>query len=366
MKPIRYTLSFCFALLFISCSTDSEDKEEDKTVILETREAYFPPIGSDAWETLTMKELNWNEAAVQPLLDYLESKDTKAFLVLKDGRMVLESYFNGSDAADNNAWNSAGKTLTAMTIGIAQEEGFLSLEDSSAEFLGAGWSGLTPTQQNNIRIRNHLTMTTGLDYTVENNFCTDADCLQYLNEPDTYWFYHQGTYTVLDQLVTTAVGQNLTRYFNQKIRNRIGMQGTFVELGFNNVYFSTARSMARFGILNLNRGVWDGTPILGDSDYFDAMTTTSQQLNPAYGYLYWLNGKNNYRIPASEEEFTGKLIPNAPDDLYAGLGANDQKLYVVPSQKLVVIRMGNDASESNLGPSSFDDELWGLINNVID
>lgn len=94
------------------------------------------------------------------------------------------------------------------------------------------------------------------------------------------------------------------------------------------------------------------------------MTSTSQNLNPAYGYLYWLNGKDTYRIPTSEEEFTGKLIPNAPDDLYAGLGANDQKLYVVPSQKLVVVRMGGDASESNLGPSSFDDELWGLINKV--
>lgn len=278
--------------------------------------------------------------------------------------MVIESYFNNSDATDNNAWNSAGKTVTAMMIGIAQEEGFLSINDSSSAYLGAGWSSLTPEQEESITIRSHLTMTTGLDYTVENNFCTDVECLTYLNEPETYWFYHQGTYSVLDALLTNAVGQSSSVYFNQKVRNKISMQGAYVNLGFNKVYFSTARSMARFGILNLNQGIWDGTPILENSNYFTAMTSTSQNLNPAYGYLYWLNGKNSYRIPASETEFSGKLIPNAPDDLYAGLGANDQKLYVVPSQQLVVVRMGGDASESNLGPSSFDDELWELINQV--
>ena len=144
------------------------------------------------------------------------------------------------------------------------------------------------------------------------------------------------------------------------------MNGSFVSVGFNNLYFSTARSMARFGILNLNNGIWDGETVLSDTDYFEAMTTTSQDENPAYGYLYWLNGKDSYRLPGSEETFTGKLIPNAPDDLYAGLGANDQKLYVVPSQNLVVIRMGSAAGESNLGPSSFDDVLWGLLNDLMD
>lgn len=361
MKQFYFLGLILLSLWLSGCSSNPGDGTGTPADGLEI---YFPPIGSDEWERITLNELDWNEEQLQPLLDYLESKDTKAFLVLKNGRMVIESYFNDSDATDNNAWNSAGKTLTAMMIGIALEEGFLSINDSSSAFLGAGWSSLTPEQEENITIRSHLTMTTGLDYTVENNFCTDVECLTYLNEPETYWFYHQGTYSVLDDLLTNAVGQSSSVYFNQKIRNKIGMQGAYVNLGFNKVYFSTARSMARFGILNLNRGIWDGTPILENSNYFTAMTSTSQNLNPAYGYLYWLNGKNSYRIPASETEFSGKLIPNAPDDLYAGLGANDQKLYIVPSQQLVVIRMGGDASESNLGPSSFDDELWGLINEV--
>ena len=143
------------------------------------------------------------------------------------------------------------------------------------------------------------------------------------------------------------------------------MDGNWLQLGFSNVYYSTARSMARFGLLNLNEGSWNGNPILGNSGYFSAMTNTSQDLNKAYGYLWWLNGKESFRVPASEVQFPGKLIPNAPDDLIAGLGKDDQKLYVIPSKGLVIVRMGDDAAETLLGPSSFDNELWEKINAVI-
>ena len=70
-------------------------------------------------------------------------------------------------------------------------------------------------------------------------------------------------------------------------------------------------------------------------------------------------------MPGTEELYPGKLIPNAPDDLIAGLGAFDQKLYVVPSKGLVIIRMGDSANEDELGPSTFDNDLWGKINAVI-
>jgi CubicO group peptidase (beta-lactamase class C family) len=89
-------------------------------------------------------------------------------------------------------------------------------------------------------------------------------------------------------------------------------------------------------------------------------------MNPSYGYLYWLNGKESFRVPGSEIQFNGKLIPNAPNDLYAGLGKNDQKLYVVPSEELVVVRLGDDAGETLLGPSSFDNDLWEFLNDLMD
>ena len=208
-------------------------------------------------------------------------------------------------------------------------------------------------------------MTTGLDYTVPENFCTDKECFLYKNEPGTYWYYHQGAYTVLDQIISGAVGQEYKDYFNAKIRDKIGMQGSWIKTGYLNLYFSTARSMARFGLLNLNKGYWDTTAILSDQDYFTNAINTSQNLNPSYGYLYWLNGKSDFKLPGSEEVYQGKLIPLAPDDLFSGLGAFDQKLYIVPSQGLVIVRMGDAANSEELGPTQFDNELWGKINDVI-
>ena len=78
-----------------------------------------------------------------------------------------------------------------------------------------------------------------------------------------------------------------------------------------------------------------------------------------------MNGKGNFKLPSSEESFTGELIPNAPDDMFSGLGKDDQKLYVIPSQNLVVVRMGANASDGSFASSSFDNELWEYINNVI-
>ncbi|EZH71754.1 beta-lactamase [Aquimarina atlantica] len=356
-------LILCFTL---SCS-DNESIEtiDNETINTNSNALYFPPIDADTWETISAQELGWNINNEQALYDFLEAKNTKAFIILKNGKIVIEKYFNGGTVSDHNPWYSAGKTLTAFTVGIAQQENLLNINDISAIHLGTGWANITTEQENAITVRNHLTMTTGLDYHVLNQNCTDADCFTYLNDPGNFWYYHNASYTILKDIISGATHQEYSAYFDSKIKNKIGMNGTWVTLGYVNIYYSTARSMSRFGLLNLNKGTWNTTEILTDQNYFTQMTSTSQTLNQSYGYLWWLNGKSNYRIPGFENEFIGSLIPNAPDDLIAGLGKNDQKLYIVPSQNLVIVRMGDDTGDSLLGPSGFDNELWGKINLLI-
>lgn len=327
---------------------------------------YFPPLSGDTWETLSISELGWNADAEQPLYTFLEENNTEAFIILKDGRIAIEKYFGSFDATKNHTWNSAAKTLTAMTTGIAQQEGFLDIDNPSSDYMGSGWSSLTPEQEEAITVKHHLTMTTGLDYSVTNSACTDKECLTYKNMPGTYWYYHQAAYTLLDEIISGATQQDFPTYFNAKIRNKIGMQGAWIKTGYLNLYFSNARSMARFGLLNLNKGSWDQTPVLEDQGFFTMATTTSQNLNEAYGFLYWLNGKDNYKVPGSEDLFLGKLMPAAPDDLYAGLGAFDQKLHIVPSKGLVIVRLGDSANTDELGPTTFDNELWEKINALIE
>ena len=101
--------------------------------------------------------------------------------------------------------------------------------------------------------------------------------------------------------------------------------------------------------------------------FFTKSISSSQNLNPSYGYLWWLNGKAKYMIPGTQEVFPGSLVPNAPSDMYAAMGAADQRIYVIPSERMVVVRMGNasDPDNPNFAVSGFDYELWEKLNAVI-
>jgi CubicO group peptidase (beta-lactamase class C family) len=152
--------------------------------------------------------------------------------------------------------------------------------------------------------------------------------------------------------VENASGTTYNNYFQQKIRDRIGMNGFCSVALVITMYCKQSLSMARFGFLMLNKGKWDQATILSDSNYFNAQVNTSQNYNLSYGYLTWLNGKATHMLPQTQLVFNGNLIPTAPADLYAALGKNDQKVYVVPSPKLVVIRMGESAGNVQLAISS--------------
>jgi CubicO group peptidase (beta-lactamase class C family) len=115
---------------------------------------------------------------------------------------------------------------------------------------------MTNIQEENITVKNHLTMTSGLDYNVPNADCTNPEDLVYKQDPSIFWYYHNAPYTLTHSIVEGAVSANFSSYYNTKIRDRIGMQGLWVPFGCYRLYLSNARSMARFGLLNLNKGIW--------------------------------------------------------------------------------------------------------------
>jgi len=324
---------------------------------------YFPPLTGNNWETMNPSDLGWCQNKIDSLYAYLESQDTKAFIVLKDGKIVLEQYFNGHAQNTPWYWASAGKTITAFMVGIAQQEGFLNINNASSDYLGTEWTSCTTAQENAITVWHQLTMTTGLDDS-GNLGCILSSCLQFLANPGTRWSYHNAPYTLLDQVIAGATGTTLNLYTTEKLKNPTGMTGSFVQVEDNNVFFSSARSMARFGLLVLNNGNWNGTPIMTDSDYFADMINTSQELNKGYGYLWWLNGKENYMLPGVQITIPGSIMPNAPEDMVSGLGKDGQFVNVVPSQNLVLIRMGEEPSGS-LVPFLMNDKIWEYMNALV-
>ncbi len=323
---------------------------------------YFPPLLGGEWETISPEELGWCTEHIPPLLEYLEAENTKAFLILKDGKIVLEEYFGDTNMNTNLPWNSAGKTITALLVGIAQEDGLLNINDATSDYLGSGWTSLSPEQEDSITIWNQLTMTSGLDDA--ESFCTDPECLQYLADPGTRWAYHNAPYTLLSKVIENASGLGLNTYAVQNLNIHTGIGGAFVTLGYNEVYFSPARGMARMGLLMLNGGTWDGTSLLSDNTYFNQLTQTSQELNPAYGYLWWLNGQDSYILPGGQFPFSGSLAPNAPAEMVSGIGKNGQFLNLIPSENLVVIRMGGAPNE-DLVPITFHNDMWSLLTPLI-
>lgn len=332
---------------------------------LRAQSIYFPPLNPNAtWDTLSPVSLGWCTDKTDSLYDYLASENTKAFLVLKDGKIVLEKYFGTFTADSAWYWASAGKTLTSFLVGKAKEEGLLKLEDSTQAYLGNGWTVCPPLKERKIKVWNQLTMTSGLnDAVLPDNHCTDPACLQYLADAGTRWAYHNAPYTLLDSVLESATGKNLNLLMTQKLKSLTGMTGAWINSGWNKVYISTPRSMARFGLAVQNGFRWNTTPLLNDTAFARQSLETSQTLNPSYGYLWWLNGKSSYKVPGSQINFPGPLFPDAPMDLVSAIGKNGQFLSISKSTGLVLVRMG-DASSSLEVPFLLLGEIWKRFNKV--
>ncbi len=326
----------------------------------EAQTSYFPPI-SGTWSTVNPESLGWCTHHWDSVDHYLARKNSKSFILLHRGRLVYERYYGTFTRDSLWYWASAGKSLTAFLVGKAQEEGFLTLNDRTDQYLGLGWTSAPPAKEALITLRDQLQMTTGLDYRVPDLDCTADTCLKYRQDAGTQWYYHNAPYLLLHPVMDSATGQNMNLYTVQKLHQTIGFSGLWA----GTLYISTARAMARFGHLLLNNGQWNGQAILADTTYLRELMTPSQALNPAYGYLTWLNGQSSYIQPGLPFSFNGPIIPSAPADLYMAAGKNDQRIYVVPSLDLVVVRQGNAADSSMLALSGFDEGLWSRLMRVI-
>lgn len=349
----KYITLFALSLLIFGCSSDENTSTPEETM-------YFPPNnGSNTWETKSISSLGWNQSAVQPLLDYLQLKHSKSFIILVNGRIVLENYFNGHSATTPWYWASAGKTLTTTVTGIAEKEGLININNKVSDYLGIGWTSAPLAKENLITCKNLLSMNSGLNETLGDN--VSPANLQYVADAGTRWAYHN-VYVKLQGVVSQASGQTWTNYFNTKLRDKLGMTGgAWINSGDGlSVYWSTSRNMARFGLMALNNGKWNDNQVVNET-FFNNATSTSQNINQSYGYMWWLNGKSSYRLPQTQFQFNGSIIPSAPSDMYCALGKDDQKIYVIPSKKMVIIRMGDAADTVNMALSDFDDVLWQKI-----
>lgn len=333
------------------------------TNLIKSQSLYFPPTVGTTWDSILPSSLGYCQPRIDSLYNYLQAKSTKSFIILKDGKRVLEKYFGTYTKDSSFYWASASKSLASFITGIAQQKGYVNINNKVSDYIGTGWTSAPIAKENLITVKNLLQMTSGLDDAPAlpcDNEDTLRTCLQYKADAGTRWAYHTGAYRKVQDVISSAVGVTYNSLTNTWIKSHIGMGGIW----FDQVYYSKARDMARFGLLTLNKGIWNTDTIMKDSMYYKAMANTSQPLNNSYGYLWWLNGKASSMAPGFPFVFPGTLIPNAPSDMFCALGKNDQKIYIVPSQKIVIIRQGNTAGGFSLAASAFDNILWDYINKL--
>ncbi len=330
---------------------------------MKSQSLYFPPLTGNSWDSILPSNLNYCQDRIDSLYNYLASKNTKSFILLKNGKRVLEKYFGTYTKDSVFYWASASKSLASFITGIAQQKGFIAINNPVSQYLGTGWTNAPLVKENLILVKDLLKMTSGLDDTPPlpcDNEDTSKTCLVYQADATTRWAYHTGAYRLVQDVVSNAAGQSYNAITNSWIKSKIGMGGLWSQ----QVYYSKARDMARFGLLTLNKGIWNTDTLMKDTAYYNAMIKPSQSLNKAYGYLWWLNGQSDFMTPQIQLTFPGNLMPNAPSDMFCALGKNDQKIYVVPSQNIVIVRQGNSAGGFNLAASAFDNVLWSYINQL--
>jgi CubicO group peptidase (beta-lactamase class C family) len=290
---------------------------------------------------------------------------TKALLVVVDGNTVAEHAWDGWDETSTRDIASAQKVVTAFLIGMAQERGLLSIDDPVGAHIGEGWTRLEPEEERAITLRHLLTMTSGLTTSFEREAA-----------PGTVWRYVNPAYHQLRFVLEVVHGRPLQDVCTETLFGPLGMTSTtwrdrpgFDDPNGRNMsgLITTTRDLARFGQCVLDGGRAGDEVVLGDAAYLRAMTTPSQELNPGYGYLWWLNGQEFTLMPGPRSpRVDGALIPSAPADLVAGLGAADQKLYVVPGRRTIVVRLGDATGPPAAAGTPFDRALWSALAPALD
>lgn len=341
----------------------------------EVEAQYFP--GADGeWETVSREESGVDGAMLDEAIAFAGETNSNALVILYKGRVLEEAYWGGWDRNTRGPSYSSAKSVASVLVGQSIERGLIEgLDQPTSAFLEE-WEG--DAERKEILIRHHLSMTTGFEESRltllllhaardERRFGTNQE-VPY--EPGTRWYYNDAAYRLLFYVLEEASGESLEAFSRASLFDKIGMEQTDWVVREETVLGQvienyewleyTALDAARFGLLAMNKGSWSGEQVVSQ-EWMEASVEPQYEFAPWYGRLWWLNGSDHHRLPSDDERREGAFAPDAPPDMFGALGAFDQKTYVVPSLDLVVVRLGDSASEDSLAAGVYDNLLLGRI-----
>lgn len=294
---------------------------------------------------------------------------TLSLMVVHDGKIIHERYAPGVDMHTKTRTWSTAKSIAVTLIGMLVEEGRMALDEPlGLEWLPRARSPETDPR-NEITLRHVLNMSSGLE-TVDNRgleYATGSGLAYWagassvegalsralFREPGTFWDYENYD-TLLGVLaMKRALGDDQTylEFPRRALFDKIGMRNTlpstdrFGDFILSSQVYTNARDLARFGLLYLNGGVWNGESLISEEwiDFVRTPAPSTASIGNQYGGQWWL-------VPDGRGD--------VPSDAYSTAGNRGQYVVVVPSHDLVIVRRGLD-----YGRQGFN--RWDLTREVL-
>ena len=311
------------------------------------------PIGTILEESLISQD------ALNKSINFAKENDSHALLVFHQDNLELEHYFEGYSKNHNSSTASMHKTVLAILIGIAIDQGYIKDVDVFASTYITEWAN---DDRKNITIRQMLQQVSGIDFPtfsfhplsdwnqlVVGDQITQSTITQMsVQLPDREFAYNGVNPQILGLLLERSTGLRYSKYLSENLWGKIAEDDAFIFLDSEVTKMprifccldATARDRLRVGLLILNKGTVNNQRIVSNK-WIDQMTTPST-LNPNYGYLTWLGTDHKerrvYNRKSSATAFHKE--PFIDNDVIYLDGFGGQRVYIVPSKKLVIVRTG--------------------------
>jgi CubicO group peptidase (beta-lactamase class C family) len=304
----------------------------------------------DTWEAVDPGDAGFDAAGLDAFAEAAETAGSDCVVVTRNGQLVYEAYFGDRVAGDQSQTWSATKSVTAALVGIAEDQGLLSLDDLASEYIPE-WVG---TDSEAITVRNLISNDSGRYYDFQTDYVDMAGGaadktqfsidLEQQHEIGTEWVYNNSAIQTLEQVLEVATGESdVAAWADEVMLAPIGLEHTWLHDSVGNALTfmgvnADCLNMARFGHLLLADGAWDGEQIIS-ADFVADLAQPSQDLSNEYGYLTWLNPLEDDAKPTPPDG--DGPWPGSSADAFAAQGLGGQLVVVEPSTGVVWTRMSS-------------------------
>jgi hypothetical protein len=274
---------------------------------------------------------------------------SRAVVVIYKDQIISEQYSDGFSKNSRILGWSMTKSIMSTVFGVLEHQNKIDIQDKAPI---TSWQN---DARKNITINNLLQMNSGLEWDENYDEISDATKMLFLErdmtkmqkeKPLTYetnasWNYSSGTSNLLSGILRNQfkTHQEYLDFWYTDFIDKIGMNSMVVETDLTGNYvassyaWATARDWAKFGLLYLHNGNWNGEALF-TKKWVDYVTTPTPTSNGTYGAQFWLNAENQFK--------------DVPKNMYFADGYQGQRVYVLPDQELVIVRFGLSWFDENV------------------